>query len=346
MELSDRNIRRISVLLLILLLAVLVFFLVRPIILSVVGGLLLAYTFFPLYRLVKNKIKVKNIAAIIVCLLAIIIIIVPLYFLIPFMINQVFGLFKAAQDFNMDGFVRVIFPSAPDPFIIQMTVTLDSLVNKISSAVLNTLVDVFLEIPVIMFHFIIVAFVFFFALKDSDKLSEFTSALSPLNKNQEKKLIQQFKDITNSILYGQIVIGIVQGIVTGIGFYLFGIPNALILTVLAMIFSVIPVLGPFFLWIPATIYLFTTGNTVAATVFLIYNILIVSNIDNILRMYLVSKRTNLSEVIVLIGMIGGLFIFGVLGLILGPLILAYFITFLQAYKENTLSSLFSVERSE
>ncbi len=346
MELSDKNIKRISVFILILLLAVLAFILVRPILLSVIGGLLLAYTFFPIYKIVLRRIKNKNFSATLVSIFVVLLIIVPLYFFVPFMVNQVFGLFQAAQKFEIGTLIKAIFPSAPDPFIIQMSATLGGVVNKISSSVLNGLVDLLLELPTIMFHLVIVAFVFFFALRDSDILTEFTSALSPLNKTQEKKLVQQFKDITNAIVYGHVIVGIVQGLVAGIGLYIFGIHNALILTVLAIILSVIPVLGAFFVWIPANIYLFTTGDTFSATLFLLYNIILVSNIDNVLRIYVVSRKTELSQVIVLIGMTGGLFIFGILGLILGPLILAYFVTFLKAYKDNTLSSLFTTEKSE
>ena len=80
--------------------------------------------------------------------------------------------------------------------------------------------------------------------------------------------------------------------------------------------------------------------------FLIYNLLIVANIDNVLRIYLITRKTQMSQVIVLIGMIGGLFIFGMLGVLLGPLLLAYFITFLNAYRDNTLSSLFKTEKEQ
>ncbi len=346
MELNDRNIKRISVLILVLLMALLAFFLIRPILLSIIGGLLLAYTFFPVYKWTYSKIKARNAAATIVSLLVVTLILVPLYFFIPFMINQVFGLFQDAQEFNVQNLIKIFFPSAPETFVIQLTATLDSVISKISSSVLNSLISFLLEIPTILFNFAIVAFVFFFALRDSDKLGEFVSSLSPLNKNQEKKVVQQFKDITNSIVYGQIIIGLVQGIIAGIGFFLFGIPNALIISALAIILSTIPMVGPFFVWGPAAIYLFVQRNTITAAIFLLYNIIIVTNIDNILRLYLVSKKTNLSPVIVLIGMVGGIFIFGILGLILGPLILAYFITLLHAYKDNTLSSLFSQEQAE
>ena len=88
------------------------------------------------------------------------------------------------------------------------------------------------------------------------------------------------------------------------------------------------------------------GITAIAIPFLIYNLLIVANIDNVLRIYLITRKTQMSQVIVLIGMIGGLFIFGMLGVLLGPLLLAYFITFLNAYRDNTLSSLFKTEKEQ
>ncbi len=345
MEISDKDIKRFSVLFLVLLILILIFLLIKPIILSILGGLILAYMFLPIYKRAVRLIKSRNLSATLVSILVLAIIIVPLYFIIPVMINQVFEFFKYTKELNVQGIMRSIFPAAPESFLIQMTVTFDGLISKITSVVLNTLVDFLLNLPVILFNLVIVAFVFFFALRDSDKLGEFVSALSPLNKTQEKKVVQQFKDITNSVIYGQVVIGFVQGLSAGLGFLIFGIPHALLFATLAIILSIIPLIGPFIIWVPAVIYLFLNGNTTSAVIFLIYNVVIVSNIDNLLRIYILSKKTNLSTVIVLIGMIGGLFIFGILGLIIGPLLLAYFITFLQAYKENTLSSLFKSENA-
>lgn len=344
MELNDKDIKKIAILLLVLALAVLVFLLIRPIILSIIGGLILAYAFFPIYKIILKKVRSKNLAASLVSLFAIILILLPIYFLLPVIVDKVFGLFQDAMAVEVVEIIQVIFPSAPESFIVQMTATWGSIISKITSAILNLMINFLLELPTFLFDFIIVAFVFFFTLRDSDKLGEFVSAISPLNKAQENKLVQQFKDITNSIVYGQIVIGIVQGLIAGFGFFIFGIPHALLLTVLAVVFSIIPILGPFVVWVPTSIYLFSQGNTPRFLVYLIYNLFIVSLIDNYLRVYFVTKKTKLSQVIVLIGMVGGLFIFGILGLIIGPLLLAYFLTFLHAYKDNTLSSMFKIEK--
>lgn len=340
MELNDKDVKRFFVVLIALVITILVFLLIKPILLSILAGLILAFVFFPLYSRILKWTKRKNLSASLVCLIIIIIIILPVYYFTPILINKIYELFQYFLNVDIQSFVRAIFPTAPDSFIIQTTVTLESVVNKMSSFILTFLVDLLLEVPTLLFHLAIVAFVFFYALKDSENLKEFTLSISPLSKTQEHKLISQFKEITNSIIYGQVIIGIIQGILAGLGFFVFGIPHALLLSTFAVFLSVIPILGPFLIWIPATFYLFAQGNIPITFLFILYNVIVVSQIDNILRIYFVSKKTQLSSVIVLIGMVGGLFFFGLLGLILGPLILAYFITFLNAYRENQLSSLF------
>ena len=180
-------------------------------------------------------------------------------------------------------------------------------------------------------------------MRDSEKLKEFARGLSPIVKSKEKIIIDQFKNITDSIVYGQIIVGIIQGILAGLGFLVVGIPNALVLTLIATFLSIIPLLGPYLVWIPVAIYLFVSGKTNIAIVYLLYNLVLVSTIDNVIRSYLVSRKTNLSPSVVLVGMLGGLVVFGLIGLLLGPLILAYFITLLRSYKEKNLYSLFSEE---
>jgi len=340
MEITEKDIKRIALILLILILGVLVFLILRPIILSIIAGLILAYVFMPVYNLSLKYVKSKTLSASLVSIFALSIIIVPLWYAIPAMIEQVFEVFKLTQGVNIQGFLLRVLPNMPEQITAQLSLTVNSALSGIASSILNSLVDFLLDFPKIALHIILVAFVFFFTLRDKEELKEFVSGLSPLNKNQEKSLIKQFKGITESIVYGQILIGLLQALFAGIGYFLFGVENALLLTVLTAVFSIIPFVGPSIVYLPVFFYLLVTSNNIVAVGFLLYNLLIVSSIDNLARALLVSVRTNLSQVIVLIGMIGGFFIFGVLGLLLGPLIMAYFITLLRAYKERNLSSLF------
>jgi predicted PurR-regulated permease PerM len=168
------------------------------------------------------------------------------------------------------------------------------------------------------------------------------SEISPFGKSHENVVIKQFKRITDSVIYGQVVVGILQGVLAGVALILLNVPNSIVLTVVAIILSIVPFVGPAFVWIPTAIYLFYIGkSTTLLAIFVIYNLLIVSNIDNLVRAYIVSKKSEISSAIILVGMIGGLFMFGLLGLILGPLILAYFLVLLKSYKDNDLHNIFS-----
>jgi len=166
----------------------------------------------------------------------------------------------------------------------------------------------------------------------------YIKSLLPFTKDVENKLFKLSKDITSSVIYGQIVIGIIQGLLLGLGLFLFNVPNALILTLLACLAGVFPIIGVAIIWIPVVIYLLIAGNTFPAFGVIIFG-LISSSIDNFIRPIIVSKRTHMPSSLILIGMIGGLFLFGILGLILGPLILAYLLIILEIYRNKRTPSI-------
>jgi predicted PurR-regulated permease PerM len=161
-------------------------------------------------------------------------------------------------------------------------------------------------------------------------------SLLPFPKEIEKKLFDSSKDITYSVLYGHFIIGIIQGLIVGIGFFIFGVPNALVITLLTIFAAILPMVGAALIWIPVVLYLIIAGNTFPAIGVFVFGCLS-SVIENLLRPFFVSKRTNLNSSLILIGMIGGVLSIGVLGLIIGPLVIAYLLILLELYrsKKNT-----------
>ena len=183
-------------------------------------------------------------------------------------------------------------------------------------------------------------FTFFFATRDAEDLQKFFSDISPFGKRTEKRFNNEFRHITNAVVYGQILIGLIQAAVLGIGLYFLGIPNTLLLTFVAAIFCVIPVLGSWLVWLPVSLVLFATGDTSKAIFLLVYGAFIVASIDNLIRPYLLSKHSTLNVAVALIGTIGGLYAFGIVGLVLGPLILAYAMILFEFYREGRLNEIF------
>jgi len=338
---DEKSFNRIAIILLIAILIILSFVILRPILLSCLFGLILAFIFHPLYRKVRLLVKNESLSAFIICILLLIIILVPLFFLIPVLIKQTFEVYLHIQKGNfLEPFTNLLsgFLHAPE-FSQQFSVAASSFVNKMASSFLNRFTNVLLNSPTILLNILLILFIFFFGLRDGEKFIIYIQDLSPLSKEVEKKIFQQFKDITYSVVYGNIIVGIVQGVVTGIALLVLGIPNAVVLTLLAIFFSMFPILGPWLIWVPVDFYLFTTGRTTAAFGLLIYGLIFISWIDNLLRPLIISKRTKINSAIVLVGMIGGLFVFGILGLILGPLIIAYLLLLLESFRNQKIESI-------
>lgn len=343
MAVTHKEVKKILVVAIILILLILTYFILKPILLSIITGLILAFLFLPLHKWIYKHFKERNTSALAVCVVVILIIFIPLWFLVPAVIQQIFDMFNAIQGVDIRGFIENTFPTAAQEFQDQISSISITFVGKITSAALTSLTNLLIELPALLLHAAVLIFVFFFTIRDHDKLAEYVKGLSPLTKEKQKVITKQFRDITSSIIYGYIVIGIIQGIATGIGLWVAGIPNPLFFTLLATFASIIPIFGPWLVWAPAAVYLFFTGSIAMAIGFTLYSALFVSSIDNILRPYMVARKIKSSSVIVLIGMIGGLLVFGILGILLGPLILAYLIVLLNAYKNKTLSELFTSE---
>ena len=325
-------------------LVVLSFFLLRPILLSIIVGLILAFIFTPLYNWLYKITKYQNISAILVCLLLILLIVLPLWFLTPIIIEQSFEIYSASQQIDFVTPIKNIFPSlfASEKFSAEIGSIIHSFVTRITNSLMNSLSQLILDFPVLFLQSLVVFFTFFFVLRDKDKFISYIKSFSPFSKDIEEKLFESSKGITSSVIYGQFIIGIIQGLLIGIGFFIFGVPNALFLTLLASIAGIFPIIGTMIIWLPVLIYLLIAGNTFEAISILIIGI-ISSHIDNFLRPIFVSKRTKMSSSLILIGMIGGLFLFGVLGLILGPLILAYLLIILEIYRRKDASGIFIQE---
>jgi len=311
---------------------------VWPIIVSILAGLILAYMLYPLYLIVLKVVREKNISALIIVLLLLFLIFLPIWFLFPVVVKQVFEAYSFMQKVDIFSFLKPLLPQASSNDTLAL---LNSFVSNSITSIFSKFSQILLDLPNLLLQLTVILFVFFFAMRDSNKLKEYAKGISPFSSELEKSLSTQFKEITNSVIYGHIIVGILQGILTGIGLLIFGVPNVLLLTLVAVLASVLPIIGAWLVWIPAGIYLLTSGHTGAGIGLMLYGAIFISWIDNVIRPYIVSRRTNLSSGIVLIGMIGGLMVFGVLGLVLGPLILAYVIVILDAYKDKKLSELFT-----
>ena len=316
---------------------ILTFFILKPIIIPIILGLLFAYIFNPVYKRIQARIKKKTISAFIVLVGLVAIITIPIIYIVPVLVKQLFGVYVLLQNFNFGEYINSFVQS---DISSALAINLDNIIGKIFSTSLNQFTNVLVNLPSLLLQFAVFFFTFYFATRDANELREYILTLSPFSNATEKKVLKEFRGITNAIVFGQIFIGIIQGLAVGLGLFFLGVPNTLVLTFTACLVSMIPILGSWIVWLPVSIFLLVTDKTFAGIFLLLYGTLFISIIDNLLRPYILSKQSDLPIALSVIGTIGGLYFFGITGLLLGPLTIAYVLIIIEFYRQDKLKELF------
>ncbi len=338
---DDDYLKKVILTVMLSVLVVLSFFILKPILLSIIIGIILTVIFAPLYDWFFKITNSKNLSSSIVCIFLVSVIILSFWFLTPIFVKQSFEVYLVSQKMNFITPLKTIFPNffASEAFSSEIGSIIHSFVTNATNSLVNSLSQLIINFPTIFLQFVVVFFTFFFVLKEKEQIVEYTKSLLPFSRDIKQRLFRSSREITLSVIYGQILIGMIQGIIVGIGFFVFNINNAMLLTLLAIIAGMFPVIGTTIIWLPVAIYLFIAGNTVPAIGVTFFGV--ISNlIDNIIRPFFVSRLARMHPLLILIGMIGGLFFFGILGFILGPLIIAYGLIMLEVYRGRQISGIF------
>ncbi|MEI6478813.1 MAG: AI-2E family transporter [bacterium] len=172
----------------------------------------------------------------------------------------------------------------------------------------------------------------YFILRDGEVLKKFVIAISPFEDERDEQILMRLKTAIMSVVKGSLFISLVQGFLTGLGFYIFGVPSALLWGGVAALASLVPSIGTSLVIVPGIIYLFITGQTASWVGLLIWSIMSVSFIDNILASYLVGKGARVHPLLVLLSALGGIGYFGPLGFIFGPVIISFLFALFDIYK--------------
>jgi len=177
-------------------------------------------------------------------------------------------------------------------------------------------------------------FVLFYLLRDGEKLMAWIRNATPLPGDVQTKLYDRVDDMTRAVLLGHVLVAIIQGAIAGLGLVVVGIPNVLLWTGVMILLALLPFIGTFFVWGPAGIYLLSAGETVGGVFLLAYGTVIVGISDEYLRPVIVDRYAEVSPAIIVIGVIGGLSAFGVMGLFIGPIIVGALKAAIEVFDEQ------------
>lgn len=168
----------------------------------------------------------------------------------------------------------------------------------------------------------IMAFILFFFIRDGETIIKGLKALSPLSRKRADELFTYVGEAMNAVIFGTVLTALVQGALVGLAFAVLGLPAPVVFGAVTALFALLPVGGPSITWVPAALFLLSDDRWLAALGLTAWGLLMVATIDNILRPILVSSRAQVGILTVFIGVIGGAAAFGLIGLLIGPVIMA------------------------
>lgn len=177
-----------------------------------------------------------------------------------------------------------------------------------------------------------VVFTMYYLFRDGEKIVNKLPAALPLELQQSEAIITRTREVVSASVYGIVVIASLQGLLGGLAFWILGLPSPLLWAVLMTFVCMIPVLGSFLVWLPLSIYLIANGHWTKAILLIIWGALVISTIDNFLRPKWMKNQTRLHELLVFFSVLGGISVFGLLGIVLGPVVLAITLGLLQTFR--------------
>ncbi len=339
---------RLSIYLLLFLLLIagsIFFYTMRIFIIPLITSLVFATLVYPLFArfasLFPNR---RGIASLLFCMLIIIVLFVPLYFIGKLVFDQARSFYETIQTelerFVGEGETEGIWEQITGSRIISwleaqnldwkswLESAVDGLsniatevVNRTSTGVFRTLAGIFVFL-----------FSQFYLLRDSETIRKSIRALSPLKPDYEEKLIEKFKLIARATILGTIVIGTIQGTIGAVTFLLIGVNTWMLWGIIMLVLAIIPFVGIYFIMLPAAVYHFIIGDVIKGIILLVVGTAVNWLVDYFIRPWFVGRESRVHDLLIFFATVGGIFVFGIMGFIVGPVILAIFLTLLEIYR--------------
>src|SRR5215212_6946979 len=324
----------------------------QPFIEVVLWAVVLVIVFFPVHRRIQARVGSPGWSALLSCLLVIFVILVPLTLLTFAVVNELSDFAQMLQP-KPDGTggaagaaAGLLDPNSPylgpvvrwvgqyyDLSKLGSQEFLAERLKGVSGAIASrTLGFVGGAVGFIVEVFFVI-FTMYYLFRDGERMRAAAYDMMPLSGPQAREILDRTSEVIGASVYGVLIIAVIQGVLGGLAFWVLGLPSPLLWGVVMIFLSMIPMLGAFIVWVPAAIYLALTGHWVSAVVLTAWGALVVGSVDNFLRPKLVGERTRLHELLVFFSVLGGLQVFGVLGIVLGPVIVAITIALLDVLRQ-------------
>ena len=319
-----------------------------PFLSSIIWAVLLAMVFYPLYqKLQRLLIKREVLSALIMTMLVLIVIVLPFSLLMASLASEVVDLYHQVEEMIKTGQLQAYFERMKEFPILKwilaglgqhidfsqtnpLPLLLKNL-NQISTFIFNQTTILLKGFSSFLVGFFFTLLSLYYLFKDGSHLFGRLKEIIPLPSKERNLLIQRFNDMIYATIYGGILIAMIQGILGGVSFWVLGLPSPIFWGTAMALLSFIPIGGTALIWVPAAILLLIEGAVLKGLLLLGLGVFVISMVDNILRPFFISTRTNIHPLLLFFAVLGGVQAFGLIGFVAGPLIATLFLTLIEIY---------------
>lgn len=306
-------------------------------------AVVLCVVFYPMHRRIHHRLQNPTLAAVASTLLVILLIVLPVTFITIAVVRELSGAAASLQA----GAQRLTDPNLPvvgwllerarDYVVIDRESARQFIADRVEAwgTVLasSTLLVVGGAVGAIVQMGLIV-FTLFYLFRDAERLRHAVYDIIPIERVQAHDIAVRTREVISATLYGVLAIAAIQGTLGTFIFWVLGLPSPLLWGVVMFFLCMIPMAGAFLVWAPAAVYLAVTGAYLQAIVLVVWGIVVIGSIDNFLSPRLVGKRARLHELLIFFAVLGGLQVFGVLGLVLGPVVVAITLALIEMARQT------------
>ncbi len=321
-------------------LAVLGYFTYRimsPFFSAIAWAVVVTIIFYPVYAFISRYVRPQPFASLLTVAVVLVVILGPFAYVTSVLVGEVQLIASKINANKFDELQSVMARLESYP-VVQKIISYTGMGELASQQAISenvkrigkTIIQAFsLHIPDILSviaNFVFMIFTTYFLLKDGSGFVSKVRKYMPFSEAQKERLGTQIKDMIVSTVYGGVLIAIIQGTLGGVAYYFLGIDSPVMWGVAMSVMSFVPLLGTFIIWGPTSAYLAMQGEIVHGLVLFLFGVLVISMVDNILKPIIIGSRTKMPTIIILFSVLGGIKLFGVIGLITGPLVTAVFLS--------------------
>ena len=304
----------------------------------------LAITFHPVHEALARRTGHKSLAALLTSALVVVAFLLPLLLMFTLALNQLLVLGQTLQKtFTAGGAIDTSSPWGQAYVWVMSRVGLDGAgvaawvqqhASDVAQLAAQYTLSLAASITGAIVSFIFIIFAMFLLFRDGDRIVERIPDFLPFDRRRSEAILLRIRDVIYGGVYGVVVIALLQGVLCGGMFGILGVPSAALWGMVTVLTSVMPIVGSAAVWIPGTIYLALNGQWISAVILAAWGALAISGVDNFLRPRLVGGRVGLSELAMFFALLGGLQVFGILGIVLGPVVFAIAASIVQVLSDE------------